>query len=431
MCSKYSDQKNYALKQSAENWNQPEALIQTQGRGRKKLWRLPQHSLCQIIGTCLNLDELVKVAAKNCYKIPDNLSDYELHKHFVSVAMYKMPITIQLQKYLDKKYAKEIRLFKPLKIYDDLLECWTTLKNKGDIAGGFWAAMTNANCCNQLIELIFGDVHMYSHLQGGNEHTNKKNLEKSKLYLVQLQNWQQTQQKKSFEQQKADKKQIKQLLQTLNDQKLENKRLNVLLISIESLKIPPNKRTITAELNTNKQQLKKIKLMLINSNKAKQKLNHQLEDLTGQLTASQDCNQTLEQDLHFLEQGLSKIPCQQNIQCYADCNKNLAGKNILYVGGKTCLTPLYRELVTRFKGEFIHHDGGIEDNSHILPAKLGKADMVVCPEDCISHTAYWCVKRYCKKVKKPLWILPSAGLSSFSKMLESAVLPGNVKGVIQ
>ena len=71
--------------------------------------------------------------------------------------------------------------------------------------------------------------------------------------------------------------------------------------------------------------------------------------------------------------------------------------------------------------EFIHHDGGMEENAGRLPGMLNKADVVICPADCVSHAAYYQVKGFCKRVGKPCLMLESSGLSAFVSALEQVV----------
>jgi hypothetical protein len=49
---------------------------------------------------------------------------------------------------------------------------------------------------------------------------------------------------------------------------------------------------------------------------------------------------------------------------------------------------------------------------------LAAADAVVCPADCVSHDAYYRVKRFCKRHGKPCVLLNGSGLSAFARALE-------------
>lgn len=78
----------------------------------------------------------------------------------------------------------------------------------------------------------------------------------------------------------------------------------------------------------------------------------------------------------------------------------LQQRAVLCVGGRSSSVPVYRRVVERSGGRFLHHDGGDEDSSARLDATLAAADLVICQTGCISHDAYWRVKDHCKRTGK-------------------------------
>ena len=100
---------------------------------------------------------------------------------------------------------------------------------------------------------------------------------------------------------------------------------------------------------------------------------------------------------------------------------DLCGKTILYVGGLHKMVPHYKQLVEKYGGRFIHHDGGKEVSRAQLPKMLYSADAVLCPVDCVSHDACNCVKKICKRYQKPYVMMRSSGLSSLAKGLNDIV----------
>lgn len=96
---------------------------------------------------------------------------------------------------------------------------------------------------------------------------------------------------------------------------------------------------------------------------------------------------------------------------------DLYGRTVLYVGGHQRLVPHYRQLVEKHGGRFVHHDGGREVAYAALPKMLSTADVVLCPVDCVSHSACICVKRMCKQNGKPFVMMRSSGLSSLARGL--------------
>jgi hypothetical protein len=86
-----------------------------------------------------------------------------------------------------------------------------------------------------------------------------------------------------------------------------------------------------------------------------------------------------------------------------------------------------KEIIERAGARFLHHDGGIEHSSGLLPGLVGRADHVFFPVDCISHDAATAIKRACRltrKIYEPLRTSSLACLFSalvrISKSRESA-----------
>ena len=88
--------------------------------------------------------------------------------------------------------------------------------------------------------------------------------------------------------------------------------------------------------------------------------------------------------------------------------------------------PVYRHLVERTGGRFLHHDGGEEDSPAKLDSTLAAADLVICQTGCVSHDAYWRVKDHCKRTGKRCVFVESpssAGLKRALLALVPAALP--------
>ena len=93
---------------------------------------------------------------------------------------------------------------------------------------------------------------------------------------------------------------------------------------------------------------------------------------------------------------------------------------MLYVGGRSTLTPHLRSLVESSNGRFAHHDGGLEESRAGLHCSLSGADMVFCPVDCVSHDACLRVKQHCRQQDKPFIPLRSSGISAFAAGLRQS-----------
>jgi hypothetical protein len=99
--------------------------------------------------------------------------------------------------------------------------------------------------------------------------------------------------------------------------------------------------------------------------------------------------------------GLSHLPA------------DMKGSRILYVGGRPGQTPRIRAFIEAAQGEFLYHDGGLEERTGLLAGMVSRADAVFFPVDCTSHEASNGLKRLCRQATKPCIPLRSASLTSF------------------
>jgi hypothetical protein len=90
---------------------------------------------------------------------------------------------------------------------------------------------------------------------------------------------------------------------------------------------------------------------------------------------------------------------------------------VLCVGGRPASVPIYRQVVERIGGRFLHHDGGEKDNSNKLDATLAAADLVICQTGCISHDAYWRVKDHCKRTGKRCVFVENPSMTGMKRAL--------------
>jgi hypothetical protein len=90
---------------------------------------------------------------------------------------------------------------------------------------------------------------------------------------------------------------------------------------------------------------------------------------------------------------------------------------VLCVGGRSSLVAQYRALAGRLGIRLIHHDGGQEEALSRLPDMINGADAVLCPTDCVSHAAYYALKRHCKRTGTPCLLFKGASVTGFALAL--------------
>jgi hypothetical protein len=129
------------------------------------------------------------------------------------------------------------------------------------------------------------------------------------------------------------------------------------------------------------------------------------EDRAAMLLAD---TSALRNEVAALEASLVPAP-----QDEAEGAPDLAGRTLLYVGGRPKLVDQLRLFTAGHGGELLSHDGGVEDRTGLLPGLISRADIVFFPVDCVSHLAVEQVKRVCRQLGKPFAPLRSASLASF------------------
>ena len=388
-------------------------------QNRAKLWELDHNYHCAIIGTCLTMDEVRKLLRSFRINI-DNDCSYEIHTTIVTLISFKDYPSKKVQNYLDKKF--KIALQKTRKMdADELKEEWKRVLNNGELIATFWAVMSHPCTSEKMKKYFYGDIHMLSHMSGA---SNRADLKRLKLLEQSEKEFNAETQSQLTKYQKSQAENIG--LQTKIQQQTEKN--NDLVNQVAAL-TNVNEQLMVLE---NVKQCKQLNLKIEKLNNkigfqeseidVHQKKINQLDKVVAKLNR-QESNYQKEMAIYKNEIEHLQYQLSQH-QREDECNfkeQGLCGQCILYVGGKSNMIPRYRELVEARAGDFLHHDGGHEKNTQDLSDSLNRADLVVFPSNCISHDAYWKIKRTCKKQQKPYKYLKGPGLHSLSNMLDKIV----------
>jgi hypothetical protein len=388
---------------------------------RRKLWELPHKLHCPVIGTCLDAAELRRIARKARAQADGNLSDYDVHVSFVAAADDKNPLSLAAHKALEKKFASQVRRFARARSSEQLTGLWDQALALGDIPGALWATLTHSKCDTALRMRCFEEVHMLSHQIGAGQHADLRRLNEAERERDELKRAFDDLQRRTRRQLEDREQRIVGLEHRLRDVDDERRRLSALQAALcdelAELRRSHAQRRITAlqaELTEQRQQRAQAE----QAGERWQAACEAAERRVGALEA--DCRD-LTAECRAMERLLDQSLGGCDACAEQDCGvpPDLAGRRILCVGGRNRLIEQYRELVARCNGRFEHHDGGVEDNRQRLGALLSAADAVVCPVDCVSHDAYYRLKRFCKRHRKPHVFLPSSGISAFVRALDS------------
>lgn len=390
---------------------------------RRKLWEIAHKHHCPIVGTCLNMGELRKLARRAGLEGWDSESDYALHSTAVGLARDRNELSEPMQKLLERKFEAAVRRFARAKSTDELLSQWREALACGEAAGAFWAAMSHGQANKQVAHLIYEDIHMLSHQVGAASHADLGELARLRRVEAELTLKFDRRQEKHTAQQAEKEEALRSLSRRLGN----------------ALEIEPRLRAAEAQLRESNSgddcaaRLRIAELEQRLEDKARRAM--QAEKRCGELAAqAAELRQKIDElqgEWEAAEEALARdltppacLDCAESREGRC-ASGDFSGRCILCVGGRTGLADQYRTLVERSNGRFVHHDGGLEDNPKRLQAMLAAADAVICPADNVSHGAYYVVKRLCKQYGKPCVLLKNSGLSSFARGLSALDTPRN------
>ena len=371
---------------------------------RPKIWDLPKSCHCVTLGTCLTLAELRKTEKRlGLFHGAERMTDYELHGAFVHAMSSRNRASGAVQKLLDTSHAGALRKASRCQSEAELSVFWDREVVEGQIAGAFWAVMSHVHLGGALEVRVFGEVHMMSHLCGASHRGDARARSLAEQHCATL--------ALRLEQATAGH------LEALAARDREIERLRRLVSGIEpfvheaaSLRARVNELENgeeTARLADRADDLARHLDLALRRN---DRLAVDVETLTDRLAAAEA------QVADLSEQLAEAIPLTVGI-CADDCPFNLQGRCIAYIGGRPRTVSRMRDLVERCSGSLIHHDGGAEQSAETLDGVLVRADVVVFPVDCVSHTAVEKLKTICGRMNKTYLPLSSASYSSFASEL--------------
>lgn len=392
---------------------------QQQPRRRLKLWELDHRFHCLVIGTCLTIDELRRLARKAGISVGAAMSHYELHHSFVQLAGNPVFAARAIHKWLDRKFAAAVKRSSACRNVGELGALWDVASAAGDIAGAFWALVTHALAEGALLERIYGEVHMLSHLAGHSNHSARHELAMLKRRVAELEDVQ----ARSAEAARLRIKDLERRAEVLSERA---QRLDVL------------KRELAAA---------QAELEMLQNGEALAWLRAEKEALATQLEQALARVQAAEREargwaklasstatMHpspgrpTLVEAPAAAEAPEPMTCLRQCGASgaddcprpdLCGRRVLYVGGRNRQVAHFRALAARHNGELLHHDGGLSESTTRLAAMIQSVDAVVCPIDCVSHEACLHIKHACKRMAKPFFTLRSASLASFLEALNA------------
>ena len=381
---------------------------------RRRLWELNERNHCPVIGVCLSIDELVRFARR--FGFTASLQDhYALHVEAANRSNTRNVVSRAMQKHLDMKYRQQIVTFNQAKTDTEVRELWEQYFTGGDVAGAMWASLTHKATSERTQEIIYANVHMHSHQTGAGQAADIRRLnqlEKENAEYRATVGHQQQQQTQTEARLREKLNNVTNELENLRQTQTEMTALQERIRTLESGEAMVEMGRRLMDLTTANEQLRAVAMrvsILEESLKAACNGGTTLVKERNSLVAERNMLEGLLMAKVNEEQPYDQLQTLGKFSMQESC--------VLCVGGRTALLPQYRMLAKQQGICLIHHDGGQEEALSRLPDLIGRATAVICPTDCVSHAAYYQLKRHCKLINKPCLLFKGASVTSFAKAL--------------
>jgi hypothetical protein len=372
----------------------PEPATEDPATRRTRIWEFSQNLHCSIIGTCLSTAELRQTLTR-LGLAQNDWTDHDLHHKAVSLAAKHDQAAKLLHKALDRRHKLSISQFGKARTEAELTTSWRDAVKRGDIPGAYWAVLTHPATTQALVRLVFGEVHMLSHLVGAANRADIRRLCDLEQRNAELESRLRRQQEALHQAVVTRDASIRDLRQSLRQRLIEDApattgdesaALRALVADLEHRLAAETRRRATVEAR--------------------------IAETRDDLTRERAAHAALEVETAALRAELASLeadlqPVTETLPWRVD------GLTLLYVGGRPHQVAQLRALSAGKGAELLHHDGGIEHHPDLLAGLTSRADVVLFPVDCVSHDAALTVKRLCRQSAKRFIPLRSAGTTSF------------------
>jgi hypothetical protein len=378
---------------------------------RRRLWELGHACHCPLVGVGIPLGVLRKLVGKAVAAGRPGgavvADDYEIHVGAVTECGSRNRLSEALQKELERRYAAVLPRFRAARTSAQLAELWRSAVANGDVAGAFWAGLTHPRCIPELEEQMCRDLHMVQHQAGA---CARADLNKFNATLAE-----------NGELARELAKAQQRAAMLLTDKSTDGERHAAQLMRLRAQLV--GKDSMVDSLRSELRLLRDS----IPGLEARSRLAERLEQMEERERAMR--NQIAELKLEAARAQAAAVAAaepaprdtaKQVLEHVMKMPPRLSDQAVLCVGGRSGNVATYRELIEREGAHFAHHDGGLEDNANRLDASLAAADLVICQTGCISHSAYWRVKDYCKRNGKRCVFIDNPSISSLARGLEQA-----------
>jgi hypothetical protein len=355
-------------------------------RTRRKLWEVPPQHHCTLLGAAFDPRELRQLFRRGPYADWERASDYALHSSAVHYAKERCDVTERMHRLLEERFGAAVAHLRSAASAAEVLARWRAWALEDDPVAAYWAALTHPACDAQADEMLAQHMHMLQHTGFAERRALARRLRDAQARIAEIESAQARAVRLCDVQ--------REKLVAAQARAAEAERA-ARVAAERSTPSPP--AADTGRLQALARENAALRLALARLQRARAE-------------ARPDAG------------ARSATPAPRRDSCddappAPPAPLQLGRRRVLCVGGKPRLVPRYRALIEDAEGEFIHHDGGLEDHVARLPALLGAADAVICVASDCSHCAYFAVKRYCKRFGKPCVMLDNASVGAVARSL--------------
>ena len=374
---------------------------------RRKLWELPQGTLCPLMGVCLPISTLRRVLGKSLGSAFGD--DYQVHCAAINECTRRSACCDALQRELELRHALALQRFAKAKTTDAVAALWREESAGSDPAGALWAGLTHPRCDGALRERICSDIHMLQHQLGAGNRADLQRLQALTTEHAALKGELAAVQERSARALAERSTQVECLSAQLMRLRAEGIQKDSTIAALrEDLaaagSTAPARADTGHELRTLQRRGAQLERALERAQRAGVHEADRADALAAQIAQAQRIE--AEPLTASSDEARARLP-------------SLRDAAVLCVGGRTGSVPAYRRLIEVTGARFAHHDGGEQQSAAQLEASLAAADLVICQTGCISHDAYWRVKDHCKRTGKRCVFVDNPSAASFARSLRS------------
>lgn len=377
------------------------------GSRRRRLWQLSPRAHCPVVGVCLSLAALRRLADK-ALGGQVLAGDYELHSGAVQECLQRGALSEALQRELDQRHALALRAAAAAKSSEALAQWWQHALHAEDLAGALWAVLTHPRCDAPLEERVLHDIHMRQHQLGESQGQERRRVAQLQQAHDALAAELARQQERAVRAAAEQARKIEQLQGELMARRADLIGRDTVIASLwerlQALDAGGDERRARQAFAEERERLAERVRMLERS----------LTQLHGERAAERRRAGVLAEAR--LKEGRAAAHAEPGAGDDS-AGPVLNDQAVLCVGGRAASVPVYRRLIEQVGARFLHHDGGEQDHPSVLDHTLASADLVICQTGCISHDAYWRVKDHCKRTGKRCVFVENPSRSGLQRAL--------------